>query len=57
VTARGESAASSDILSCYKVKGPGFAADSPRAVTDSFGSINVNVKKKTFVHCVPGTGA
>jgi hypothetical protein len=45
------------ILSCYKVKGPGFAADSTRTVTDSFGTIKVDVKKKSFVFCDPGTSS
>lgn len=45
------------VLSCYKVKGPGFSAGANRPVMDSFGSINVSVKKKSFVFCVPGTAS
>jgi hypothetical protein len=45
------------ILSCYKVKSPGFAAGQNRTVVDSFGTVKVSVKKKSFVFCVPGTGA
>jgi len=46
-----------DVLSCYKVKSPGFAAGSNRTVTDGFGVVDVAVKKKSFVYCTPGTGA
>lgn len=45
------------ILSCYKVKGDGFAADATRTVVDSFGTVKVDVKKKPFVFCDPGSGS
>ncbi|HSP98275.1 MAG TPA: hypothetical protein VL049_13675 [Candidatus Dormibacteraeota bacterium] len=47
------------VLSCYKVKSPGFAADSNRTVTDGLGMVPVKVavKKKSFVYCSAGTGA
>lgn len=46
-----------NVLSCYKVKSPGFTADSNRTVTDGFGVVKVAVKKKSFVYCSAGTGA
>ena len=45
------------VLSCYKVKGDGFAADSTRTVVDSFGTVKVDVKKKPFVFCDAGSGS
>ena len=45
------------VLSCYKVKSPGFAAGPNRTVTDGFGIVDVSVKKKSFVYCSAGTGA
>jgi hypothetical protein len=46
-----------NVLSCYKSKSDGFAADSNRTVTDGFGVVKVAVKKKGFVYCSAGTGA
>jgi hypothetical protein len=45
------------ILSCYKVKSPGFSGGSTRTVTDSFGTVKVSTKMKSYVFCVPGTGS
>jgi len=43
-------------LLCYKMKGT-KGTDTTRTVTNAFGTVQVGVKAKTFVYCVPGTAS